>query len=136
MYETFEHTADLGLRITAADLPTLFAEAGRGLTSIIVANLDAVRPVREVRIELPSAQLDELFFDWLNEILYAFESERLLLSEFEVRIDAAGLKATARGEPADESQHRLEHEVKAITYHGLKVERTPDGYLAEVIVDI
>lgn len=136
MYETFEHTADLGLRIKAADLPTLFAEAGRGLTSIIVANVDQVRPVREVNIDLPQEQLDELLFDWLNEILFAFESEHLLLTEFDVRIDDAGLKAVARGELADESRHRLEHEIKAITYHGLKVEQTPDGYLAEVIVDI
>ena len=136
MYETFEHTADLGLRIKAADLPTLFAEAGRGLTSIIVANVDQVRPVRAVNIALPSAPLDELLFDWLNEILYAFESEHLLLAEFEASIDDAGLKAVARGEPADESRHRLEHEIKAITYHGLKVEQTPAGFLAEVIVDI
>jgi SHS2 domain-containing protein len=136
MYETFEHTADLGLRVKAGDLPTLFAEAGRGLTSIIVANLDQVRPVRAVNFALPSAPLDELLYDWLNEILYAFESEHLLLAEFEASIDDAGLKAVARGEPADESRHRLEHEIKAITYHGLKVEQTPDGYLAEVIVDI
>lgn len=136
MYETFEHTADLGLRVKAADLPTLFADAGRGLTSIIVANLDQVRPVREVNIALPSAPLDELLFDWLNEILYAFESEHLLFAEFEVSIDEAGLKAVAHGEPADEGRHRLEHEIKAITYHGLKVEQTADGFLAEVIVDI
>jgi SHS2 domain-containing protein len=136
MYETFEHTADLGLRVKAADLPTLFAEAGRGLTSIIVANLEEVRPVRAVNIALPSAPLDELLFDWLAEILYAFESERLLLTEFKASIDNTGLKAVARGEPVDESRHRLEHEIKAITYHGLKVEQTPDGFLAEVIVDI
>ena len=136
MYETFEHTADLGLRVAAADLPSLFAEAGRGLTSMIVANLDDVRPVREITIAVDGARLDDLLFDWLNEILYAFESQRLLLSQFDVQIDAAGLRATLRGEAADERRHRLEHEVKAITYHGLKVERTSEGYLAEVIVDI
>jgi SHS2 domain-containing protein len=89
-----------------------------------------------VNIVLPSAPLDELFFDWLTEILYVFESEHLLLTEFEVSIDNTGLKAVARGEPVDESRHRLEHEIKAVTYHGLKVEQTADGYLAEVIVDI
>ena len=136
MYEHFEHTADLGLRVTAADLAGLFAEAGRGLTSIIVANLDRVRPVREVRIAVEGTRLDELLFDWLNEILYVFESQRLLLAQFDVQIDAAGLRATVRGEEADESRHILEHEVKAITYHGLKVEQTDQGYLAEVIVDI
>jgi SHS2 domain-containing protein len=29
-----------------------------------------------------------------------------------------------------------EHEVKAITYHGLRVENVGDGWAAEVIVDI
>lgn len=136
MYETFEHTADLGLRVTAADLPTLFAEAGRGLTSIIVANIEEVRPVREAKFAALGTQLDELLFDWLDELLYAFETQRLLFVEFDVHLDDAGLKAIARGEGVDESRHRLEHEIKAITYHGLKVERTPNGYLAEVIVDI
>ncbi len=136
MYETFEHTADLGLRVRAPDLATLFIDAARGLTSMIAANLDAVRPVREIAFEVPGGRLDELLFDWLSEILYAFESEHLLLSQFEVQFGESGLTATARGEAADEGRHQLEHEVKAITYHGLRVEQTPDGWLAEVIVDI
>jgi SHS2 domain-containing protein len=136
MYETFEHTADLGLRVRAADLPTLFADAGRGLTSMIAPNLDSIRPVREIRLQIAGSHRDDLLFDWLSEILYLFESEHLLLSRFEVEIDAEGLHGTARGEPVDEGRHALEHEVKAITYHGLKVDETPDGWLAEVIVDI
>lgn len=136
MYEIFEHTADLGLRVRAPDLPTLFVDAARGLTSMIAANLDAIRPVREVPLRVTGAGLDLLLFDWLTEILYLFESEHLLLGEFEVRLAGEVLEATARGEPLDESRHQLEHEVKAITYHGLKVEQAPDGWLAEVIVDI
>lgn len=136
MYEVFEHTADLGLRVVAPDLDTLFAEAGRGLSSIIVANLDQVRPVRQVDFHVPGTRRDELLFDWLNELLFAFESERLLLAEFDVRAGEHGLRAEARGEPLDDRRHQLEHEVKAITYHGLKVEQLPHGWLAEVIVDI
>ncbi|HVX15371.1 MAG TPA: archease [Pirellulales bacterium] len=136
MYEIFEHTADLGLRVEAADLETLFADAARGLTSMIVANLDEVRPVREVPLRLAGNRRDDLLFDWLSEILYLFESERLLLGDFTARFTSDGLEGTARGEPLDESRHALEHEVKAITYHGLKVEQTPAGWLAEVIVDI
>lgn len=136
MYETFEHTADLGLRVKAADLPTLFAEAARGLMSVIVANLDEVKPVREMTLEVAGDALDELLFDWLSEVLYAFESEHLLLSEFAVELTGVGLKATARGEPLDVGRHQLEHEVKAITYHGLKVEQTAEGWLAEAILDI
>ncbi len=136
MYETFEHTADLGLRVKAADLPALFAEAAKGLMSVIVANLEEVKPVREMTLEVAGDALDELLFDWLSEVLYAFESEHLLLSEFVVELTGAGVKATARGEPLDLGRHQLEHEVKAITYHGLKVEQTAEGWLAEAILDI
>jgi SHS2 domain-containing protein len=135
MYEVFEHTADLGLRIRAPDLETLFAEAGKGLSSLIV-DLAAVRPKQEKTFRIPGRELDYLFFDWLNELLFSFEKDRLLFCEFAVQRDAEGVSATARGEPLDVARHELDHEVKAITYHGLKVEQQSDGWLAEVIVDI
>jgi SHS2 domain-containing protein len=137
MYETFEHTADLGLRVRADDLDGLFAEAGRGLFSMIVANLDEVQPIEEVSLGVVGAEADYLLFDWLNELLYIFETRRLVLAEFEVKVAGGGVQATARGEPFDSARHRAEHEVKAITYHELKVEQQADGtWLAEVIVDI
>lgn len=136
MYEVFEHTADLGLRVKAADLPELFAEAGRGLFSVIVDNLQDVQPREERTFALEEEDRAFLFFDWLNELLYCFESEHVLLCAFEVDLDGGRLTATARGEPVDESRHHLAHEVKAITYHRLKVEQTDSGWLAEVIVDI
>jgi SHS2 domain-containing protein len=137
MYETFEHTADLGLRVQAPDLDNLFAEAGRGLFSLMVENLDDVRPLEEISLGVVGAELDYLLFDWLNELLFIFETRRLLLADLHVNVADAGLQATARGELLDSARHRVAHEVKAITYHELKVEQQPDGaWLAEVIVDI
>ena len=136
MFETFDHTADLGLRVRAADLDTLFAEAATALFSTIVEDLATVRPVRQIAIELTKDEPDYLLFDWLKALLYHFDAEHILFSRFEVKVDETGLKATAWGEPVDRSRHELGHEVKAVTYHGLRVERTADGYLAEVIVDI
>lgn len=136
MYETFDHTADLGLHVEAADLNTLFAEAARGLLSILVDNPDEVRPLREVPFEIEGTAKDFLLFDWLNELLYRFETEGLLCSEFSIDVTETGLTARARGESADPDRHRLAHEVKAITYHQLEVTQTPTGWQARVIVDI
>jgi SHS2 domain-containing protein len=77
-----------------------------------------------------------LLFDWLNELLYAFESEKLLLSEFEIVIGEQEVQAICRGEPMDSARHEMDHEVKAITYHGLRVQQMTEGWEAEVIVDI
>ncbi len=136
MYEVFEHTADLGLRVRAVDLNSLFADAGRGLFAMIVENLDDVRPDREVTFHIQGQDLEYLFFDWLNELLFTFDTNHLLLSSFKAEVREKGLAAAAKGEALDPKRHRLDHEVKAITYHGLKVKQTPDSWLAEVIVDI
>ncbi|MGH7129365.1 MAG: archease [Planctomycetaceae bacterium] len=136
MFEFFDHTADLGLRLAAADLNGLFAEAGRGFCAMVVDNPQDVRPLTEAAIEVDGSEKEYLLFDWLNELLYRFEAERLLLSEFHVEITEQGLSAVCRGEEIDPDRHRLAHEVKAITYHHLSVEQTADGWHAEVIVDI
>ncbi|MGO9111453.1 MAG: archease [Thermoguttaceae bacterium] len=136
MYETFDHTADVGLRIRAADLDTLFADAARAMFSVMAGNLDAVRPTEEVSITLEADDPDALLRDWLGELLYTFHVRKLVFSEFSVSICERGLQGTARGEPMDAARHELDVEIKAVTWHGLKVERTSDGWLAEVIVDI
>lgn len=136
MYELFEHTADIGLRVLAKDLGSLFEEAAMALVSLMVANPESVQPVQEVAFRLSAPRLDDLLFDWLAEMLYTFAARHLLLAEFHVRIVQDTLTATARGEPVDRSRHQLAMEVKAITYHGLTVRREGDGWLAEVIVDI
>jgi SHS2 domain-containing protein len=136
MYETFEHTADLGLRVRAADLDTLFAEAGLCLFSAIVEDLGTVVASQKLDVRLAGSDREYLLFDWLRALLYHFDAEHWLFSRFEVRVHDDGLEGAAWGEPLDRGRHELSHEVKAITYHGLKVEGTADGWLAEVIVDI
>jgi SHS2 domain-containing protein len=140
MYETFEHTADVGLRAKAVDLNTLFEEAARAMFSVMAGDLDAVSTLQEVVVQLEPDDIESLLRSWLSELLYIFNVRKLLLSEFTVRIDgnldACGLHGTARGEPLDAARHKADVEIKAVTWHGLKVEQTADGWLAEVIVDI
>lgn len=137
-FELFEHTADVGLRVRADSAERLFIEAARGLFSLIVENPEAIRPQRSINIELQAEDLVGLFVDWLRELIYRFETEHLLLSEFRIELsdDRRQLRADCRGETADWSRHLPDNELKAVTYHGLKVEQTPDGWEAEVIFDI
>jgi SHS2 domain-containing protein len=136
MHELFEHTADLGLRATAPDLPSLFTEMAKCLLSAMVEDPASVQPREEVGIELSSTNREFLLFDWLKELLLRFETDHWLFAAFDVQVTDAGLTATVRGETYDPERHVLAHEVKAITYHALKVEQHGGEWLAEVIVDI
>jgi SHS2 domain-containing protein len=136
MYEVFEHTADFGIRARADSVDELFADAARGLFSLMVTNLDQVRTVEDIAFQLDGDDREELLHDWLAELLYTFAVRRLVLAKFDVKIGANGISATAWGEPLDLSRHEIDVEVKAITWHALKVELTAEGWLAEVIVDV
>ena len=136
MYEIFEHTADLGIRSRGDSPAELFADAARGLFSVMVANLESVRRIEEASFELPGHDIEELLHDWLAELLYIFHARRMVLCEFQVQVGPTGLRATTRGEPIDPTRHQIDTEVKAITWHGLKVVCHDGGWMAEVIVDI
>ena len=126
--------------IFAEDFRVLFggdaAYFGGFVENTEIANPEAVKPVQSKTIELSAEEPELLLFDWLSELLYVFESEKLLLGQFDVKIAGQRLSAVCRGEPMDYGRHEMDHEVKAITYHGLKVERQGVEWLAEVIVDI
>lgn len=136
MYELFDHTADLGLRAVAPTVNELFAEMGNGLLAALVEDPSGVRAAVRERIEIAGTDVEYLLFDWLKELLLRFETERVLFAEFAVSVSSIGLVAEARGEAYDGSRHALAHEVKAITYHELKVVAHNGGWLAEAIVDI
>ena len=136
MYELFEHTADLGLRVRASTLNDLFADAGAGLSSMIVEDVTSVQPLVRIPIEIAGSDREFLLFDWLRQLLHHFDDEKLVFVKFDVNVDDSGLKAVVWGEPLEPERHGRSHEVKAITYHELKVEPTADGWMAEVIVDI
>jgi SHS2 domain-containing protein len=136
MYEICDHTADLGIRVRAASLADLLADAARGLTAVICDDPTTIRPLVAESFTIAGTDPAWLLLDWLGEIHAAFEVRRLLFHDVAVIVETQGLQATARGEPYDPARHVLAHEVKAITQHALDVRQTPDGWEAFFIVDI
>lgn len=136
MLEFFEHTADLGLRVRSESFEALCAEFARGLMSLLVNDLDAVQPRREELLEISGDEEDYLLFDWLSELLYRFCATKRVFCHFDVSRSAAGLVGRVQGEAFSAERHGYGREVKAITYHGLRVQRQGEQWVAEVIVDV
>jgi SHS2 domain-containing protein len=136
--ETFDHTADVGLRVTSPDLSDLFQTAAEGVFDYIVANRDEVR-VKDVETVVLEADTSlDLLLAWLSELIFRSETLHRLYTRFDVRVadDGRSLQARIGGERIDRDRHELDHEVKAVTRHGLILRREGEGWLAEVILDI
>jgi SHS2 domain-containing protein len=104
-----------------------------------MVDLDRVRPIRTIRVELTHETLDGLLFDWLDELIGTKDADALVLSEFEVTVEQTAtvftLKATARGEPL-RADLPVRLDVKAPTAHGLVVTSADGGWLARVVLDV
>lgn len=134
-FEILDHTADVGIIAYGADLKQAFANAARGLFSLI-AELDDVEEVTYRDMELTASDEESLLVAWLNELVYRFGTEGIIFKRFDIiQLDNTHLKARAYGEKVDSSRHELKTEVKAATYHMLKVEKN-DGFRVQVLFDI
>ena len=135
-YETFEHDADIGVRGRGATMAEAFANAGRALTAV-VTDPSSVREAQEVAIACAADDVDSLFFDWMNALVFEIATRWVLFARYEVAIEGSRLQARAFGEPVDLDRHHPAVEVKGATWTGLRVARADDGsWVAECVVDV
>ena len=135
-YEFIEHTADLGFKAYGASIEELFVNAAEGLFDVLVSP-KSIEEREERVIEVEAEALDELMVSWLAELLYVYDTEKLVFKRFEVkRLKGNQVEAIARGEVLDPARHEIKTGVKAVTYHQLYLKETGGRWEARVIFDI
>ena len=134
-FEILDHTADVGIIAYGADIKQAFANAARGLFSLIT-ELGDVQEVFHRDIEVTATDEESLLVAWLNELIYQFDTENIVFRRFEItELNDTRLKARSYGEKVDRARHKLKTGVKAATYHMLKINKD-DGGKVQVIFDI
>jgi SHS2 domain-containing protein len=134
-WEHFPHEADIGVRGVGASLAEAFEQAGLALTAV-VSDVESVVPRTEVQLELNAPDLELLFADWLNRLVYEMATRHMLFSRFEVAIEDNGLRAKAWGEALDRVKHCPAVEVKGATCTELSVQQNHGNWIAQCVVDV
>ena len=135
-YRIFDHTADLGVEVTAATQEELYAGAAVALSDLLT-ELSSVRSriVREIVVD--GGDPADLLVNFLREVLYLWNGGGWLVKTCMIRqVDSRRLSAVLRGESFDPARHRIKTEIKAVTYHQAAVERTGNGWTARVVFDV
>ncbi|MGD2119393.1 MAG: archease [Chromatiales bacterium] len=136
MWTHFQHDADVGISGAGASPAAAFQQAAVALTAVITEP-ERVRCQQSVEIHCSAPDLELLFVDWLNELIYEMATRRMLFSKFDVHIDSDQLQATACGEVLDVQRHQPACEIKGATYTELAVHQLTDGsWQARCVVDV
>ena len=152
-FEVIEHPADVGFRAYGSSLEELFANAALAMMSL-GCELAAVEEREQREIAATGGDLEALLYSWLAEILAVGDAEQFVFRRAEITQLSPPGKAQAsergastetatgrvrgivRGEKFDRARHHAGTYIKAVTYHQLRVERTPEGWRAQVFLDV
>lgn len=135
-YRRMDPTADCGILVFGKDLKALFENAGMALFDLI-ADISLVNSGFEYPVQVSGSDWPDLMVNWLRELLYLWTGKELLVKEIDVlEISEFKVSANIRGEPFNTNLHRLNQEIKAVTYHRIQVTQSPPGWEAGVIFDV
>ncbi|MGD9877686.1 archease [Desulfococcus sp.] len=137
-YQIIDHPADFGLEVTAADLASLFADT-------VLALFDVVAEIREsgaansetLVVQVSGDDWPDLMVNWLREVLYQWTGEDRFVVKVEIlSLSAFVLSARLHYETFDPVRHTVLQEIKAVTYHQIRVAPSSGGWTARVVFDI
>jgi len=135
-FEVINHTADVGIIAYGADIEELFSNAALALFSLIIEP-ESIKEKLHLDLEVSSEDIDSLLVEWLNELIYLFDVKHVLFNHFDIKsLTHNGLTATCYGEDFDPMKHKIKVGVKAATYHMLELDKSDDGFKAQVILDV
>ncbi|MFA5117049.1 MAG: archease [Candidatus Omnitrophota bacterium] len=136
LYELLEHTADIAIRVKGGDLKEIFSKTAGAIFDIMAEDKgDAGAALEKAEIKQSAGDLQELFVNWLNELLSLSAANGIIFYDFRIgRLDENNIVSTAFGRSM--KGYKVNLEIKAATYHQLKIEKTGSGWQAEVIFDV
>ncbi len=138
-YKLLEHTADIGIRVKGKDLKELFQNAALAMFDIIAERKLKIKneklKIKKIIIKQKAGDLEELFVNWLNELLSLSAIKEVIFSDFQInKIDKNVLQSVVIG--SDIKNYKVNTEIKAATYHELRLEQVEGGWQVSVIFDV
>jgi|SRR5450759_2979046 SHS2 domain-containing protein len=139
-YEYLYHIADAKFRAYGSTLEEAYENAAIAMFNVMI-NTSGIGASESKDIEVGSPDIKGLLVEWLSELLYLFEVDGIIFSEFKIisikkTNDGFSLKGRASGEPIDLSRHNFDTQVKAVTFHDLQVDEDENGrFCVQVVVD-
>jgi SHS2 domain-containing protein len=136
-YKVLENVAiaDIAFETYGKDLNELFENTALAIFEE-TTNLNKVEEKKKKEIKLKAENIEDLLFDFLSEILFLKDKDSFLFKTSKVNIKKFSLTAELKGEPINREKHELRNDIKAITLHMFKLEKTKEGFKATIVVDV
>lgn len=130
------HPSDVGFEVYGDTLEELFANAAIAMYSFMT-DVDEIEAEEEREIVIKSEDLYSLMFDWLDELIFLFDSESLVMNKFDFDVNETDftISGNCKGGKYDPSKHVSGIIIKAVTYNMMQIRRN-EVWSAKVVLDV
>lgn len=136
IYTLLDHTADLGIAVQGSDPVNLFKNAGKAMMHLMIKSKSPKKKT-SLALSISGNDLEDLMVRWLGEILYLFHGENLVATDIEIEtFSFFNLTANIKAVPFNTRTHKILREIKAVTYHQIKVAEENGLWVAKIIFDL
>lgn len=146
-YQFLEHTGDIKMHASGKTLEELFVNAALGMMGCIYGNhITHAQKSCIQHINLNSQDLESLLVDWLSELLYLSDINNCAYLKYDIQKFKSGTEPIKDGSiPPQQfqiqaiihgTQAQAVDEIKAVTYHGLKIMHKQNLWEATIIFDV
>jgi len=142
-YEEIPHTADLAARIFGKNTPELFENAAFAMFDMMANIKDKASSVKRQApsgkrqmVNVKAADTEGLLIAWLNELLYLSYEKKVFFRDFKI-ISLKDNELTGEASTlAFPEREERKAEIKAATYHDVRIEKRGGGYEVTVVFDV
>jgi len=135
-YTLLDHTADFGIEVTGADQKILFVNTALAMFDLITHSNTLIGK-NECDLHVQGSDTCDLMVNWLRELLYFWNGKKMLVKTANIHsISEKELSVKITYDLFDPDIHEIKNEIKAVTYHQIKVEQNSEGWIANVIFDV
>jgi SHS2 domain-containing protein len=121
-------------------LQELLTSAGVAVTVAMVKDISKIERLASKQFSVEAENVEMLLFIFLQELIYYKDAELLLFSSFDLDVSQKNekwrLRVKASGEEIDPTIHDPVVDIKAVSLHHYSVEETPEGWRAEVMLEV
>lgn len=138
-FKFIEHTADEAVLVFGGSLKELFVSAALAMNSVLVSKKQNRKApcLKEVSFKKTAESIEDLLKLWLDELLYVYSSDKLILKRIKsLKISGLEFEAAVLFDDFDKDYYEAKSEIKAVTYHELKVEKIRGRWRARIIFDV
>lgn len=134
-YEIFDHTADIGIKISGNSIHEILEKAILATADLLSGGIEIKPRIKKILI-IEEDDINTVLVCVLEEIIYFFESQLFLPSESSIKIKNNHYEVILKGSITSTEEIKNGTEIKAVTYHKLGIKKADDKYQATVIFDV